>query len=196
MTNPPRAKPGSGRHPAAEERPGALGWLRKALGAHLGLERRGRRLHIVLHERRKAPAATPDALQELRDELRVRLFALDGEHQAAEAMRHLILVHDELGRHGWNGVEALPARVIGKALVQAEMLASREPSAPLALVIERLALLRIGAEAREGTPPEPKTSQPGALVEVVETNYDEYELMERSWAGTVPAGLQPPERGL
>ena len=198
MTNPPRANPGPEPHPpAAEDKTSSFGWVKRALGGHLALERRGRRLHIVLHERRKTPEPEPGALQELRDELRVRLFDLDGDQPAAHAMRHLILVHDELGRHGWNGVEALPARVLGKALVQAEMLASREPSAPLVHVVERLALLKIGAEAREGLPvPEPELSQPARLVEVSETNYDEYELMERSWAGTVPAGLQCPDRGL
>jgi hypothetical protein len=200
MSNPPRVKPGPDRRPPAiaRERTGSFDWVRKALGGHLGLERRGRQLHVVLHERRKAPVAEAGGLQELRDELRVRLFDLDGEHHAAHAMRHLILVHDELGRHGWNGVEALPAPVIAKALVQAEMLASDEPSAPLALIVERLALLKAGAEAREGLLAEPETepSGPGGLAEVSETNYDEYELMERSWAGTVPAGLQRPDRTL
>jgi hypothetical protein len=32
--------------------------------------------------------------------------------------------------------------------------------------------------------------------EVSETNYDEYELMERSWIGTVPAGLDLSDRSL
>lgn len=193
MTNPPRAYPDRQGPPVEDEKAGSFGWLRKALGGHLKLERRGRQLHVVLHERRKTPAPG-HGLQELRDELRVRLFDLDGEHQAAQAMRHLMLVHDELGRHGWSGVEALPAPVLGKALVQAEMLASREPSAPLALVVERLAVLKAGAEAREARPAEPEPSAPARLVEVSETNYDEYELMERSWAGTVPAGLQRPDR--
>jgi hypothetical protein len=39
-------------------------------------------------------------------------------------MRHLALVHDELGSAGWLRVERLPAQVIGMATVQAEMLAS------------------------------------------------------------------------
>ena len=157
MTN-PRAKPvpDPGRPSSADEESGSFSWVRKALGGHIGLERRGRQLHVVLRERRKTAVAAAGTLQELRDELRVRLFDLDGEHPATHAMRHLVLVHDELGRHGWNGVEGLPARVLGKALVQAEMLASREPSAPLALVIERLALMKIGAETREGLPAEPE----------------------------------------
>ena len=33
-----------------------------------------------------------------------------------------------------------------------------------------------------------------ATPEVSETNYDEYELMERSWVGTVPSGLNLSER--
>jgi hypothetical protein len=197
MSNPPRTKPGTDRRdpPVAENKPGSFGWVKNALGGSRGLERRGRQLHVVLHERRRTPAADPAALAEVRDELRVRLFDLDGDHHAAHAMRHLILVHDALGRHGWNGVESLPARVIGKALIQAEMLASREPSTLLALVIERLALLKVGAEVREGPPPDPELPHGHGTVEVSETNYDEYELMERSWAGTVPAGLQRPDRG-
>ena len=45
---------------------------------------------------------------------------------------------------------------------------------------------------RESLRAEPETEPwgPGGLAEVSETNYDEYELMERSWDGTVPAGLR------
>ena len=32
------------------------------------------------------------------------------------------------------------------------------------------------------------------IPEVSDTNFDEYELMERSWAGTIPAGLEIPGR--
>ena len=42
----------------------------------------------------------------------------------------------------------------------------------------------LGARGRARTP------------EVSETNYDEYELMERSWVGTVPAGLDLSDRSL
>ena len=34
------------------------------------------------------------------------------------------------------------------------------------------------------------------MPEVSETDYDEYELMERSWVGTVPAGLDLSDRSL
>jgi hypothetical protein len=66
-------------------------------------------------------------------------------------------------------------------------------------IIETLRSIKISAEARaaravqEKLEKEWEREQP-ATPEVSETNYDEYELMERSWIGTVPAGLDLSER--
>jgi len=112
-----------------------------------------------------------------------------------------VLVHDELGRTGWPGVEAFPVRVVGKARIQAEMLASLEPSTVLGAFIERLRLVEVAARLREEEP-DPATARPAAPedfpdseVEVSQGSHEEWEVLERSWVGTVPAGLgRPVER--
>lgn len=109
-------------------------------------------------------------------------------------MRHLFVVHDELLDGGWPSVEALPLKVIDRALTEAEILGSDEPSPLLRTIIDSLRELRIAAEARAAQEAlEPEWEMP-QLPEVSDTNFDEYELMERSWAGTVPAGLELPSR--
>ena len=68
-------------------------------------------------------------------------------------------------------------------------------------IIETLRSIKIAAEARaaqavqDALEKEWEREEP-ATPEVSETNYDEYELMERSWIGTVPAGLDLSERSL
>ena len=90
-------------------------------------------------ERPTRAVVLPPEVVELRDELSALLLDLDEGH--AVTWRHLVVVHDELGARGWPGVEALPARVLRKARIQAEMLASREPSQLLADFVERLQLV-------------------------------------------------------
>ena len=70
--------------------------------------------------------------------------------------------------------------------------AADEPSPLLSTIIDRLKTLLDAADSSGpcDTVPAPVSdwSVPRSP-EVSETNYDEYELMERSWIGTVPAGL-------
>jgi hypothetical protein len=152
-------------------------------------------------ERPTRAVVLPPEVVELRDELSALLLDLDEGH--AVTWRHLVVVHDELGARGWPGVEALPARVLRKARIQAEMLASREPSQLLADFVERLQLVEIAAAVRDGE--EPMAAEPARqpeeelaamsqFVEVSDTSFEEYELMERSWVGTVPSGLGKPGR--
>ncbi|MDH5538004.1 MAG: hypothetical protein OEY03_01255 [Rhizobacter sp.] len=159
----------------------------------IGLERRGNELHVVIVERRRGPRTqeVPSPAQLCAD-LRERL--LDNEHEhAARVMRHLVFVHDELGLNGWSGVEAMPGPVIATALVQAEMLASREPSEALTYMIERLRLLKVAAEMREERKSSLRVSERGEALEISEATHEEYEQMERSWVGTMPDGLTVPE---
>lgn len=137
---------------------------------------------------------------ELRDELRARLLELDHEY-AAKTLRHLVVVQHQLGVRGWTGVEALPVRVLRKARIQAEMLGSREPSPLLTEFVERLERAELAAAVREDEKAEalpvshprggPDELQP---VEVSDTSFEEYELTEQSWVGTVPGALGKPER--
>jgi hypothetical protein len=165
-----------------------LGFSRKPAAAAAASERPSR-----------APVLPADVM-DLRDELSAILLDLDDQH--ATTLRHLVVVHDELGARGWPGVEALPARVLRKARIQAEMLASRDPSPMLADFAERLQLVEVAAGVRDGEeppagparPPEEELAEMSRFVEVSDTSFEEYEEMERSWVGTVPSGLGKPGR--
>lgn len=167
-------------------------WLCGLLARPLRLERRGLQLHILLGERREAPAAgarRSPTLEQLREELRERLLSQDTDH-AARVMRHLVFVHHELNRNGWRGVELLPAPVLGKALVQAQMLATTESTPVLQHVIDRLHKLHTAALLREERRVQLQAEGP-ARVEVTETTHEEFEMTERSWLGVAPAEVPP-----
>ena len=199
MSTSPPTRNGPRKMPVKDRRaaPGAKGSLRQLkglLGRPLGLEWRGGQLHVVLIDRRRAsPADQPPSLSQLRAELRARLLAHEHDH-TAQVMRHLVFVHDVLGRKGWPGAGALPGQVLGKALVQAEMLASEEPSPSLAMIVERLRLLQVAANLREERETRPKDFEIGERLEVSESTYEEFQEMERSWVGTLPPGLVRPDR--
>lgn len=171
---------------------GSWRWLRSLLARPLRLERRGLQLHILLGERRQVPAAgarRSPTLEQLSEELRGRLLSQDTDH-AARVMRHLVFVHDELSRKGWRGVELLPAAVLGKALVQAQMLATTESTPVLQHVIDRLHQAHTAAQLREERKVQLHADAP-AHVEVTETTHEEFELSERSWVGVAPAEVPP-----
>jgi hypothetical protein len=109
-------------------------------------------------------------------------------------------VYNRLRVGGWPEVERLKPRAISRAIGEAELIAADEPAAVLQVVIVRLRLLEVAAKERarqraqaqcEAFDREYEQQKPP---EVSDTNFDEYELMERSWAGTVPAGLVVPAR--
>jgi hypothetical protein len=187
----PRRKPEPAERRAPRGAPGSLRWLRGLLSRPLALERRGLQWHVVLGDRRQAGSVgRPPTLNEVNEELRTRLMAQDVD-RAARVMRHLVFVHDELRRKGWRGVEALPALVLGKALVQAQMLASDEASPVLAHAVERLHLMHVGAQLRE----ERKAllqADGTARVEVSEATQEEFDEIERSWLGTLSPAAIPP----
>jgi len=145
-----------------------------------------------------APHAAAAAMEELRSEL-CAILALHTDERAPHALRHLVAVYDELGRAGWTGVEAFPFRVLAKAHVQAEMLATLEPSTIFAAFVERLRLVEVASRLREEDELAPKREAPiefpDSQVEVTQGSSEEYEILERSWVGTIPAGLdRPPDR--
>ena len=81
-----------------------------------------------------------------RAELGARLLVHD---PATQVVRHLFIVHDELQAQGWTGVDALPAKVLDLALLEAEILHADEPSALLATIIAKLGELKAAATARD-----------------------------------------------
>lgn len=199
MSTTPRRKPR--RAPAVERRAGddatgpaiALRRVKGALNRPIGLERRGGQLHVVLVDRRKAPRSEAEpSVSEVRTALRDRLLAVELENrQAAQVMRHLVRVHDHLGRKGWAGVEALPARTLSLARVQAEMLASEQPSPLIGFVIDRLRALKTAADIREERKARLQQADPDLerTIVVSEATHEEFEASERVWDTVVPSEL-------
>lgn len=174
---------------------GSLSKLGSLLNRPLSVQRQGTRLRVVPIERRRAPSADrPPPLEQLRLELRARLLAQPHEH-TARVMRHLVFVHDELGRKGWAGVEALPSQVLGKALLQAEMLDSEEPSPGLKAIVDRLRALRVAAELREERRPRRPEAELDTRPEVSDSTHEEFEEVERHWASTLLPKLPLPDGG-
>ena len=180
--------------PGGNDKRGSLGWVRNGLGRSIGLEQRRNKLHVVLIDPRRGPAADPpqSPLLQMRAELRTRLLVHD---PATQTVRNLVFVHEALGRSGWSGVEALPRPVMGKALVEAEMLDNQDPTPLMAMLIERLREIGVAADERaehERAEQEEllQEFERPEVAEASETTFDEYERMERSWVGTVPAGLE------
>lgn len=201
MTKLPPSPKGSRKQPPIDRRlaaspagnatgdaPGTLRKVKGALGRPLGLERKGGQLRVVLVERRRtAPADQAPMLARIRAELRERLEDL-ADTPAEHLMRHLGFVGAELERRGWSGVEALPGSVLGKALVQAEMLASGNPSELLTIFVERLRLLKVAAEVREERASRLAGLDDASLV-VSESTHEDFEASLRSWADSLAADM-------
>lgn len=179
--------------PASKDKHGSLGWVRDVLGRSIRMEQRRPQQNGASSESRSKSANSPlSLLMQQRAELGARLLVHD---PATQTVRHLFALHDALRSAGWAGVEALPAKVLDRALTEAEILASDEPAPLLTTIIDNLRELRDAAEERAAQEALQRDYETLQVPEVSETNYDEYELMERSWMGTVPAGLELPNRG-
>jgi hypothetical protein len=124
-----------------------------------------------------------------RAELGARLLVHD---PATQIVRNLFIVHDELRANGWPGVETLPPKVVSRSLGEADILAVDEPSELWATIVAKLREIKTAADARAAREALDADWEVPQVPEVSDTNFDEYELMERSWAGTVPAGLDLP----
>jgi hypothetical protein len=186
---PPRQAPNA--VPAVAAKRGSLRWVRDVLGRSIRLEQRKNQLHVALVDPRGEAEEPMSPLMQQRAELGARLLVHD---PATQVVRNLFIVHDELRANGWQGVESLPAKVVARGLTEAEILASDEPSEVLATIIETLREIKAAAEARAAQEALEAEWEVPQVPEVSDTNFDEYELMERSWAGTIPAGLEIPGR--
>jgi len=173
--------------PAAKR--GSLRWVREVLGRSIKLEQRKNQLPVARVDPRGEPEEPMSLLMQQRAELGARLLVHD---TATQIVRNLFIVHDELRVNGWTGVENLPVKVIASAENEAEILAVDEPSDVLATIVKALRELKVAAEARAARGALEADWDVPQMPEVSDTNFDEYELMERSWAGTVPAGLDIP----
>ena len=131
--------------------------------------------------------------------MRRDLYQLLEQHPASrQLMRHLDLVERTLRLQGLTAVEALPARVIAKALVQLERLVWDWSPVGLAELRSRMAVmvknqpLEARASAGRADPPAPAPatrSIPQELADVTEVDHATFEEMERSWHGRAPEAL-------
>jgi hypothetical protein len=200
MASSSSSRKGSSRHMPLKDRraapdapPSSLRQLKGALNRPIGLQRSEGKLRVVLTERRRArPANEKPSIALLCAELSARLLAHEAD-EAAQAMRHLILVHDALERKGWPGIEQMSSLVLVKAIAQATLLAHEEPSPHMDTLIEGLRPLQAAAalrEQREARLHEQRLD--ASAVEVSESDYTEFEDAEQDWSGaTVPLGLLP-----
>lgn len=202
MSKPPSHRKPSpdGAHPDRREPRGTVGslsWFKSLLGRPLRLQRRGINVHIALVDRRRSPEAIKaDELTQLRDELRARLLAHEHGHHVA-ALRHLVFVYDVLGHQGWHGVAAMDSRVLGKAMAQAQLLATAETSPALSALIEELRLLQVAAglrEERQASRRQQDAAAQAGGVEVREATTADFETTVRSWDGPGPDAHKAAER--
>jgi hypothetical protein len=175
--------------PAAAAKRGSLRWVRDVLGRSIRLEQRKNQRPVAVADPRDETEEPMSLLMQQRAELGARLLVHD---PATQIVRNLFIIHDELRANAWPGVETLPIKVISRGLSEAEILAVDEPSEVLATIIAALREIKVAAEARAAQEALEAEWEVPKVPEVSDTDFDEYELMERSWAGTVPAGLDIP----
>ncbi|MFO1270291.1 MAG: hypothetical protein U1F50_01175 [Rubrivivax sp.] len=190
----PRRRPRRDRRAGPETGLLRRSWLRLRgfLSRPIGLEGQGWQWHLVWVERRRAAApATAPSVSDLRHELRERLV-IEGEAYARAYLRHLMVVHRQLGKLGWPGVGVLPVAVLEKALAQLELLLARDPSSALDYLLERLRQFRVAAERREANRRLLAHGDAGAI-EVSEASAEDFEQTERSWFATLPGPAEPRE---
>jgi hypothetical protein len=169
-------------------------WVRDVLGRQIRLERDRKQKRVAAPEAKRAVGGPETALPLVAQqcaEIGARLLIHD---PATQPVRHLFILHDELRNGGWERVEALPLKIIDRALTEAEILDCAEPSPLLTTIVEELRGQKAAAEARAAREAAEGEWEVPQVPEVSDTNFDEYELMERSWAGTIPAGLEIPVR--
>ena len=173
--------------------PGSIRWMKSILGRPLTLQRRADGLHVTLLDRRRSPEVIQaESMARLREELRLRLLELEHQH-ATTVMRHLVFVHDVLGRQGWAGVQAMNSSVLRKAVMQLQMLVEREPSKRLERLVERLRMMQAAAEAREERIQQhAQALAAGDSLQVTEASPEEFEASQREWEAIAPAPLDTP----
>ena len=188
--------------------------LKTQLGSSLDTVRRFLQRPISVHQGGVTLSCPADgARAQARDDRRMRvrrmrrdLYELMGQHpNSRQLMRHLDLVERTLRRDGLSGVEALPVRVITKALTQLEQLVWDWSSPGLAELRSRMAVIvrsrpaLTAAEAAREAEREAATTEALALEMTTHTiahdaEIDDDELaafaeMERSWAGRQPEAV-------
>ena len=180
----------------------SLEWVREVLGRQIRLELGRKQLPQRTAGEKKRDdkrdtkreddeAVTMSLVMQQIAEIGARLLIHD---PATQPVRHLFILHDELRRGGWQQVEKLPPKVIDRALTEAEILEDSEPSPLLTTIVSELRELKAAADAQAAREAAEADWEVPQMPEVSDTNFDDYEMTERSWAGTIPAGLEIPAR--
>jgi len=180
----------------------SLEWVREVLGRQIRLElgrkqppqraaSEKRRDDKRENKREDDEAVTMSLVMQQIAEIGARLLIHD---PSTQPVRHLFILHDELRRGGWQQVEKLPPKVIDRALTEAEILEDSEPSPLLTTIVSELRELKAAADAQAAREAAEADWEVPQMPEVSDTNFDDYEMTERSWAGTIPAGLEIPAR--
>lgn len=133
-------------------------------------------------------------------QMRRDLYQLMQQHpDSRQLLRHLDLVERTLRQQGYAAVQALPVRVLAKALAQLERLVWDWTPAGLAELRSRMAVMiktRQSEAAQEATSAaalelavsaQPQHESP----DVTEVDHAAFEEMERSWAGRMPGDAVP-----
>ena len=177
--------------PAPKRR--SLEWVREVLGRQIRLEiGRKQQPQRTAEEKKRDEEPVPLSLvMQQCAEIGARLLIHD---PATQPVRHLFILHDELRNGGWERVEKLPLKVIERALTEAEILDGSEPSPLLTTIVAELRELKTAAEERAAREAAEGDWEVPKVPEVSDSDFAEWEEMERSWAGTVPAGLDIPVR--
>lgn len=192
--SPSRGRPPLKDRRASPDAPVALRQIKGMFVRPVALERREGKLRVVLVDRRKAaPVPQEPSTAELCIELGARLLAHD-PGQGTQSVRFLMVVHDTLGRKGWDGVASLPSAVIAKSSMLVRMMAREDPSPLLDQMLEKMKVLHAAAEQREDNDTRVPAFELGRSVEVSESDFAEFDTLERSWEGTVPGGFAPTQR--
>lgn len=154
---------------------------------------------------RSARSQAREAQRQRVRQMRRDLYQLMQQHpDSRQLMRHLDLVERTLRNQGYAAVEALPVRVIAKALTQLERLVWDWTPAGLAELRSRMAVTikTRKSEAAQETPG--STTAPDFAAnpqqhhhsadspDVTELDHAAFEEMERSWAGRMPDAASVP----
>ncbi len=172
----------------------SLEWVREVLGRQIRLEvgRKQQPQRAATEKKREDDDGVAMSLvMQQCAEIGARLLIHD---PATQPVRHLFILHDELRKGGWEQVEKLPLKVIGRALTEAEILDCAEPSPLLTTIVAELREQKAAAEERAAREAAEGDWEVPKVPEVSDSDFAEWEMMERSWAGTVPAGLDIPVR--
>lgn len=192
---------GRERRAAADSFRARINRLKSLLARPMVIRRTGLIVRVELVDRRASNRRLAVTVEQMSTELGSRLFN-HSHGSAVHVMRHLTMVHDLLGQSGWDGVQALPSKLLGRALAQAEMLHADDPTAAMKVLVERISAMRVAAEIREekGLASEARQRVEDRVervasvdrnerverVDVSDSTHEEFQGIERSWIGTFP----------